>query len=481
MTGTAGRRSTGTGRTGLIKGIVCVALGLILFFLPVPAGVDPRGMHMLGIFIGTILALILQPLPTSAVAIIGLALAMATGSMSTKEAFSGLGSGSVWLIVAAYFIAQGFVKTGLGRRIAIWFLSKLGGSSLGTAYGLAVTDLILSPAMPSNTARLGGVLFPIITSIGKLQGSTPEGGDASRKRIGAYLCATANNVNAVTSAMFLTAMAGGPICMGLAAEQGITLDWVTWALGGIVPGLVALALIPRVVHAIFPPTLKDTPEARRNAIQEQRNMGRMSVQERIMGVTFLAMLVLWCLGSTLDMAAVTVAFLGVSVLLVTRVIEWKDMAANKSAWQTLIFFGILIGMASQLNTLGVISWIGGFLAAGIEGMSWPVVLVLLTIFYFVLHYLFASELSQISALYTLFLTVAIAAGVPPLLAALMLGAASALMGAMTHYASGPAALIFGAGYLTTPEYFRIGAVCGVVMLATWLTVGLGWWHIIGIW
>ena len=136
MTGTAGRWSTGTGRTGLIKGIVCVALGLILFFLPVPAGVDPRGMHMLGIFIGTILALILQPLPTSAVAIIGLALAMATGSMSTKEAFSGLGSGSVWLIVAAYFIAQGFVKTGLGRRIAIWFLSKLGGSSLGTAYGL---------------------------------------------------------------------------------------------------------------------------------------------------------------------------------------------------------------------------------------------------------------------------------------------------------------------------------------------------------
>lgn len=63
----------------------------------------------------------------------------------------------------------------------------------------------------------------------------------------------------------------------------------------------------------------------------------------------------------------------------------------------------------------------------------------------------------------------------------MFGAASTLMGTMTHYASGPAALIFGAGYLTTPEYFKIGAVCGAVMLAIWLTVGLGWWHIIGIW
>lgn len=260
-----------------ISGIICVAVALLIYFLPVPEGVDSRGMHMLGIFVGTILALILQPLPTAAVAIIGLTASMLTGSMSaSKEAFVGLGSSSVWLIVAAFFIAQGFVSTGLGRRIALCFLERLGGSSLGTSYGLAVTDLVLAPAMPSNTARLGGVLFPIITSISDLQHSTPEGGDESRKRIGAFLAATANNIKAVTSAMFLTAMAGGPIIADLAEQQGITISWGQWAIAGIVPGLVALLLIPRVVYAIFPPTLKQTPAAKEDARTKRREMGSMS-------------------------------------------------------------------------------------------------------------------------------------------------------------------------------------------------------------
>jgi DASS family divalent anion:Na+ symporter len=239
-------------RKALVSGLACIAIGLVIYFLPVPDGVDARGMHMLGIFVATIVALVLQPLPTAAVAIIGLTASMLTGAMSaSKEAFTGLGSSSIWLIVAAFFIATGFVKTGLGHRIALMFLTRLGSSSLGIAYGLAATDLVLAPATPSNTARLGGILFPVITSISDVQGSTPKT-DESRLRLGAYLAVTANNVNAVTSAMFLTAMAGGPICVELAAKSGITLDWGQWALGGIVPGIVALLLIPRVVQAVFP-------------------------------------------------------------------------------------------------------------------------------------------------------------------------------------------------------------------------------------
>ncbi|MCH3944078.1 MAG: anion permease [Atopobiaceae bacterium] len=468
-------------RKALVSGLACIAIGLVIYFLPVPDGVDARGMHMLGIFVATIVALVLQPLPTAAVAIIGLTASMLTGAMSaSKEAFTGLGSSSIWLIVAAFFIATGFVKTGLGHRIALMFLTRLGSSSLGIAYGLAATDLVLAPATPSNTARLGGILFPVITSISDVQGSTPKT-DESRLRLGAYLAVTANNVNAVTSAMFLTAMAGGPICVELAAKSGITLDWGQWALGGIVPGIVALLLIPRVVQAVFPPTLKRMPEGKQNAKDQLAEMGPMSAQEKIMGATFLVMLLLWSLGSFFSIPATAVAFLGVSILLATRVLEWKDLSGNKAAWQTLIFFGILVGMAGQLNTLGVIGWMGQTVSAAVGGMSWPMVLVILSALYFVLHYMFASELAQIAALYPLFLSVMVAAGVPPVLAALMLGALSALMGAMTHYASGPAALIYGSGYVKTSEFFKVGIVCGILVLVIWLTVGLGWWKILGIW
>lgn len=134
-----------------------VLVGAVIFFIPAPEGVDPRGMHMLGIFVATILGLILQPLPTPSVALIGLATAMITGAMDVKsgEALSGFSNSAVLLIVAAFFIADGFLLTGLGRRVALMFLRVLGKSPLGIAYGMAVTDLLLAPATrPTRPARV---------------------------------------------------------------------------------------------------------------------------------------------------------------------------------------------------------------------------------------------------------------------------------------------------------------------------------------
>lgn len=191
---------------------VMLVVGAVIFFIPPPEGVDPRGMHMLGIFVATIIGLILQPLPTPSLTLIGLAVAMVTGTMSVPdgEALAGFANSTVLLIVAAFFIADGFLLTGLGRRVALMFVSRLGKSPMGIAYGMAATDLILAPATPSNTARAGGVVYPIIRSIAEVQNSTPET-DESRRKLGSYLTFTASHVNVVTSAMFVTAMAGNPV------------------------------------------------------------------------------------------------------------------------------------------------------------------------------------------------------------------------------------------------------------------------------
>ena len=147
-------------RNKLILHVAIILLvTLAIWFVPAPEGVDPRGMHMLAIFVGTILGLIFQPLPTPSVALVGLAAAMITGTMAAKnEALTGFGNSSIWIIVAAFFIADGFLITGLGKRIALLFVRALGKSSLGLSYGMAITDLVLAPATPSNTARAGGVI-----------------------------------------------------------------------------------------------------------------------------------------------------------------------------------------------------------------------------------------------------------------------------------------------------------------------------------
>jgi divalent anion:Na+ symporter, DASS family len=468
-------------RAMILKVLAIAAVTLVIYFIPPPDGVDPRGMHMAGIFVGTILGLILQPLPTASVAIVGLAAAMITGTMSaSEEALQGFGNATIWLIVAAFFIADGFLVTGLGRRIALMFVSVLGKSSLGLSYGMALTDLVLAPATPSNTARAGGVVYPIIASLAKVNGSEATS-DESRKRLGSYLSLTAVQVNTITSAMFVTAMAGNPLAVSFASDNGVEISWGSWALAALVPGLLALVTMPWIMSKIYAPTLKETPEAPAQARQQLKDLGPMHRPEWIMLGTFALLLVLWVLGAALDVNATAAAFLGVAILLVTKVLTWKNMAQNSGAWSTLVFFSVLVGMATHLNDLGVIAWIGESVSAAVGGLPWAVAFGILALVYFYVHYFFASNTAQVVAMYSVFLGAAIGVGAPPLFAALAFGFIGNLIGGLTHYASGPAGVIYGSGFVKTPEWFRVGFIASVVNIVIWTVAGGAWMYLIGMW
>src|SRR5664279_4808392 len=434
------------------KAGIPVLLVVAIYFLPTPAGVDPQGMHMLGIFVGTIVALILQPLPTGSVALIGLAVAMVTRTQIPDDALSGFSNATIWLIVASFFIAQGFLVTGLGERIALLFVARLGRSSLGLSYGMALTDLVLAPATPSNTARAGGVVYPIVVSLSKLEGSEPEP-EESRKRLGAYLLLTALQVNVVTSAMFVTALAAS------------------------VPGIASLIAVPWVMSKIYPPTVTSTPEAPAHARERLKNIGSMTRSEIIMAATFVLLLVLWCTGSQLDINATSVAFAGVAILLTTGVLSWKNIVTDTGAWQALVFFAVLVGMATQLQKYGVITWVGHEVSHGVAGVPWLVAFAILTLVYFYAHYLFASNTAQVVSMYSVFLGAAITTGTPPLFAALVLGFIGSLFGGLAHSSSGPAGVVFGSGFVKTSEWFRIGFVMSVVLILIWTVLGLSLIHI----
>ncbi|OBF25268.1 anion permease [Mycobacterium sp. ACS4331] len=464
----------------LWKAGVPVLVAAVVYFLPVPDGVEPTGMRMLGIFLGTILALILQPLPTGSVALIGMAVAMLTKTESAAKALAGFANTTVWLIVAAFFIAEGFLLTGLGRRIALLFVTRLGRSTLGLSYGMALTDLILAPATPSNTARCGGVVFPVVASLSQLEDSHPEP-EESRKRLGAFLTLTALQVNVVTSAMFLTAMAGNPVAQEAARKLGVEISWGRWALAAIVPGVVSLLAVPWVMSKIYPPTIKKTPDAPQQARDQLREAGAMSRGEWIMAGTFVLLLILWCLGSVVNIDATTAAFVGIAILLITGVLSWKNLADNASAWSTLVFFGVLVGMAAELNDLGVIDWIGNSVAGSVDALPWLVAFAILTLVYFYSHYLFASNTAHIVAMYAVFVGAAIATGAPPLFSALVFGFIGNLFGGLAHYSSGPAGVVYGSGYVKTAELFRIGFAISIVNILIWTLVGGGWMKLIGIW
>lgn len=138
-------------------------------------------------------------------------------------------------------------------------------------------------------------------------------------------------------------------------------------------------------------------------------------------------------------------------------------------------------MATELNELGFIPWLSKTIANSLSGLNWYIVLVILVIAFFYSHYLFASATAHISAMYSALLAVAISAGVPTMLAALMLGFFGNLFASTTHYSSGPAPILFGSGYVKQAEWWKMNAILGIIYLVIWLSVGTFWMKLIGMW
>ena len=462
------------------KFILPVVVGIILWLItPIrPEGLSADAWHMFAIFVATIIGCITQPLPIGAVAMIGFTLTVLTGTVDIDPAVKGFGNSSIWLIAMAFFISRGFVKTGLGRRIALQFVKLFGKKTLGLGYSLVGVDLILAPATPSNTARAGGIMYPIINALSKSFGSKADDGTA--RKMGSFLIFTEFHGNLITAAMFLTAMAGNPLAQSLAQHEHIHITWMNWFLAALVPGIVSLIVVPFIIYKIYPPEIKETPDAKSWADNELKDMGHMHRDEKFMIGIFLVALILWVLGSVIDMNATLTAFIALSLSLLTGVLSWSDVLKETGAWNTLIWFSILVMMASQLNELGFIPWLSKTIAGSLGGLSWPVVLVLLILFYFYSHYLFASSTAHVSAMYSALLGVAIATGAPPLFSALMIGFFGNLMASTTHYSSGPAPILYSSGYVSQKRWWLMNAGLAIVYFVIWLGLGSLWMKLIGV-
>lgn len=456
--------------------------GIIIWFIPTPAGVSKPAWQLLAIFLATIVGIITQPLPLGAVAIMGLGATVLTKTLTFSAAFSAFGDPIPWLIALAFFFARGFIKTGLGNRIAYQFVRLFGSSSLGLGYSLVFSEALLAPAIPSVSARAGGVFLPLVKALCAACGSNV--GDGTERRLGAWLMLTCFQTSVISSSMFLTAMAANPLSANLTYNTiGRAIGWMDWAKAAFVPGLASLIVVPLLLYVIYPPEVKTSPDAPRLAAEKLEKMGPMSRNEIIMAVTLLLTVGLWVFGGVLDIDAVTAAILGLSVLLVTGVVTWKECLAESVAWDTLTWFAALIAMAGYLNKYGLISWFSDTVVkfVGGLGLSWQLSFGILVLLYFYSHYFFASGAAHIGAMFTAFLSVASALGAPPYFAAIVLAFLSNLMGGLTHYGIGSAPVFYGANYVPLAQWWGYGFIISIVNIIIWLGVGGVWWKAIGLW
>ena len=456
-----------------------IVSGIIIWLLPTPTGVEEKAWHLLAVFIATIVGFITKPIPMGAVALIALVTLVMSQTLTLAEGLSGFSHPTSWLTFSSFLIAKGFIKTGLASRLAYFFIKILGQNTLLLSYGLLATDLVLAPGMPSGNARAGGVIFPLVKSLAHIYKSEPH--DGSARRIGSFLMLTSFQGTQITTALFFTAMVANPLMGGIAGEiAGFEISWLTWALAALVPGVISLLIMPLIIYYCHPPEIKHTPKAKQLARRELAQMGKISNPELTMALSFLLLLSLWIFGDHLGgIKSATTALFGVAILVVTQVLTWDEIIAEKKAWNILLWFSILLMMASFLNEFGLITWVSQQLQGLIDGFSWQVAFYLLSLAYFYNGYFFASKAARASAVYAPFLSLALAVGTPPAYAALALAFLLNLSGCLTHYGTAVAPIYFGAGYVEIRVWWKIGLILSLVYLPIWLGIGGVWWHILG--
>ncbi|SIT36204.1 citrate:succinate antiporter [Paraburkholderia ribeironis] len=471
------------------KALAPLIVVIVVAIIPAPEGLAQHAWYYFAIFAGVIVGLMLEPIPGAAIGLIAVTVVSVfcewvffspvqlakpgfnVANASLAWALSGFSNGTVWLIFGAFMFALGYEKTGLGRRIALLLVRAMGRKTLTLGYAVMVVDVVLAPFTPSNTARSGGTIFPVIRNLPPLYESKPN--DPSARRIGSYIMWTAVATTCVTSSMFLTALAPNLLATELIRKTvHVDLSWTQWFLAAAPAGIVLLLAVPLLTYVLYPPQVKQGNEVPAWAAQELKKMGRLTRSELVLAILVLIALALWIFGDKY-VNATTAALMVIAFMLFTGVVTWDDMLANKQAWNTFTWFATLVALADGLSKTGFVKWFADTIAAHMNGVSPTMAAVVLVLIFFFTHYMFASVTAHATAMLPVMLAVGTTIpGMPMEAFALLLALTLGIMGILTPYGTGPSPVYFGSGYLPAGDYWRLGAIFGVIYIVVFLLISV---------
>lgn len=456
---------------------VMAAIVAIAWFGGTPEGLKPQVWQLFGIYLATIVGLVLKPFPVPITVLLGVATSSILLS-NTKDVLAGYSNTALWLIFAAFALSVAFGKTGLGHRIAYHLVRAFGSTTLRLGYVTAFLDLILSPATPSNTARAAGIVYPINLSIAEAVGSYPG---ETAKKAGAYLLQNGYFATKVTSFLFATAMAPNYLALDFITKlTGVSLNWAQWAAAMFVPGFIMLMLMPLIGYMYERPSVKEI-DNKKIAADGLAELGPMKASEKGLIVIALLAITGWILptfGIKID--ATAVAIVAMIATFVCGIISWDDLLKTKAAWNTLIWFGGILGLSSALTKGKFFEWLAKYLEAHMNfGLDPFMMLILISVISVAVRYFFASGTAYISAMLPVFLIVGINAGIDPTLLAFIMIGTNAYGGSVTHYGAAPGPIIFSAGYNNVKDWWTVGLISAVVCLVLNYVIGIPWWKIAG--
>ncbi|WP_313383499.1 anion permease [Chishuiella sp.] len=484
-----------TNKLNLLKSFAPIIVMVVLFLIPVPSGMPPQAWHFFAVFLGMVVGMIIEPIPATAISFIAVTICVIGGNYflfssdelvnpdfnpakeSLKWGLAGFSSSTVWLVFGAFIFALGYDVSGLGRRTALILVKFMGKRTLTLGYAILIVDVLLAPFTPSNTARTGGTVFPVVKNLPPLFDSYAN--DPSARKIGGYLMWMMVISTSLSSSMFVTGSAPNVLGIELVSKiAGVNIGWLTWFLAFLPVGLILLVLAPWLSYVLYKPEITHSEEVSKWAGEELKTVGPLRRHEVILIFLVLLSLVLWMFGEEI-INPTSVGLLAVSLMILFKIVGWKEITKYSSAWNTFVNLATLVTMANGLTRSGFIDWFSTTMSTHLNGFSPTATVAILVLVFYFAHYLFASLSAHTATLLPVMLAIGNSVpGVPMDQLSILLVLSIGIMGCQTPYATGPGVIIYGSGYIESKDYWRLGGIFGVIFITALLCIG---WPILRIW
>jgi len=447
-----------------------ISLFILIYLLPNPEGLSQTGQSALAVFAFTITLWITRPVSFPMIFFFTAVLLVGTGVLTPQNAFQGAGSSTIFFLLGAIILAFSLSKHNLDKRIALKFLKQFGSKPSTFLFGTVLISSFLSMMMPAH--GVVALLIPITLSILRAAKKEMIGTNFSK----AILLSLAYG-SSIGSMGTLLGGARNPLAISIYFQTtGETVSFLDWFIAAIPIVLIMIVFVYIIIQLFYPLENIDMIYLRNYLQQEVKKLGKISFNELKVVFFLILAFILWSLfGTIIGMATVAVFIAG--LLGVTNTLNWEDVE-NKLPWGIIFLYAGAITLAFSLTETGASSYIAQTL---IEYVS---VNPLLVIFVVVTLTIFLSEVMSNSAAtgtilpiaLTIFTSLGLSAKTGMYVVALP--SAFALMFIIGTPGS---AMVYDTGFLKIKDFIKPGLTLNLIGITVFMTIGLGWWKIIGLW
>ena len=443
-----------------ISAVLCI-------ILPSYTELSPEAVRMLVIFISTMVGIILEVGNPIILLLLAVTCASLSNTIDVKMGFSGFSNTVPWLLFVVLSLAKTISSSNIGLRLAYLFMKYFGGSITGLSYSILLTEIIVGPLLPSNTARAASLDMPLVKSLTQYISCNTKG--VSEKGIGSYLSLLGICGNATSSGLFLTAMLSNTLIVDAAAKFGLNATWITWFQYMIIPYVIFLILIPFILQLICKPNVKNLSALKELAAKNYKELGAITNKEKLIIFVFVGMLVLWILSAIINLPIMTTALIGLCIFIFTGILNIKEILSNYGTFSSVVLLGLMISLVNCLVDLKVIEWFSGIISNSVGDFNKSIVFIIITSTYYFAQYFFTCESSKIIALYAPFLGAGIAVGIDARALAITLAAFSSAADVLSSHVCPSGLTLYSAGYLSFKKWMSYGIIIAICFLIIWYT------------